>query len=252
VIQERASQSLARGNYDAARIGFERTLEHNPADPLASMGLAITLRHLGESDAAATILARLAPLGEHDGNGFAPAHLLLAQELLSGPQPEAGAVATAQAHLARIVRVDPNHPAANAMLAMIYLNTGRWDQCRDALQHCMGYVDDKGLEIARLCFAHGDRQQGRIWARRAVAFYQLRYEHNPQDEVSRLQLCRAEAAAGDGPLAADGLWNAWRQTRHEAFRAELLQMYQALEASGEMLGKYADRESRERQLRAPG
>jgi thioredoxin-like negative regulator of GroEL len=247
-VEERASASLDHGQYDAARIGFERTLQQNPGDLLATFGLAITLRHLGEPEAAATLLARLAPLGDNNEVGFMPAHLLLAQELLAGPAPSHEAVKSAEAHLDRIVKTDPNQPTANALLAMIYLQSDRWGQCRDALQHCMGYVDDKGVEIAKLCFAHGERQLGRKWAQRAAAHYQLRCDRNPQDDVARLQLSRAQVAAGDGPQAAELLWSSWKQTHQEMFRVELTHLYDAVRTSNQAVEKYTDLDQRLQEL----
>jgi len=81
-----ATRALAARRYEEASLAFERLLETDrKSDPSHIFGLASSLQGLGQGEEAAALLAGIAPL---NAPGYVPAHLVLAQSILGGAQPE--------------------------------------------------------------------------------------------------------------------------------------------------------------------
>jgi thioredoxin-like negative regulator of GroEL len=117
-----ADAALAADDFRTARVCYERLLQSSPRDEALLFGLARSLKGLGQITESAQLLNRLAPL--QSPGGYAPAHLVLAQQLLFGPH-DAASLATAEAHLRRVLGSDPTNPDARSLLASLYANTGR-------------------------------------------------------------------------------------------------------------------------------
>lgn len=120
--RQAADAALAAEDFRTARVCYERLLQSSPKDEAIVFGLARSLKGLGQTAESFEILQRLAPL--KGPSGYAPAHLLLAQQILFGPH-DAESIATAEAHLHRVLESDPTNPDARSLLTSLYANTGR-------------------------------------------------------------------------------------------------------------------------------
>ena len=112
--QEAAATSAAQ-DFKTARVCYERLLQSDGNNPVLLFGLATSLEGLGQGQEAMQIIRRLAP---PDASGYAPAHLLLAERLLSNsPTPEA--IALAEKHLHRALEADPTNAEAQTVLSTV-------------------------------------------------------------------------------------------------------------------------------------
>jgi cytochrome c-type biogenesis protein CcmH/NrfG len=119
-----AGSAMASGDFRTARVCYERLLQHSPADAPLLFGLARSLQGLDQNAEAMQLLGRLAPI---DGPGYAPAHVLLAEQILSASTDDKS-VRLAEDHLRRALQLDPANSDARSLLARIYANTGRSPQ----------------------------------------------------------------------------------------------------------------------------
>ena len=119
-----ADAAIASGDFRTARVCYERLLQRSPTDARLLFGLARSLQGLDQKAEAAQIVNRLAPL---EGGGLAPAHVLLAQQLLDASTDDKS-VKLAELHLRRALQIDPANADARELLTRIYANTGRSSQ----------------------------------------------------------------------------------------------------------------------------
>ncbi|MCX6903464.1 MAG: hypothetical protein NTW03_08305, partial [Verrucomicrobia bacterium] len=94
-----ADQALAEADYGTARVACERVLqEQNTPASSVMFKLALALRGLGQANEASALVTSLAPL---TGQGYPPAHLLLARSILA-TSSDPSALRTAEVHLNRV------------------------------------------------------------------------------------------------------------------------------------------------------
>jgi hypothetical protein len=117
-----ADAALAGQDFRTARVCYERLLQSNPHDNALLFGLARSLNGLGQAVESSQILQRIAPL--QGPPGYAPAHVMMAEQLLFGPH-DPKSLAAAEAHLRRALASDPANANARSLLASLYANTGR-------------------------------------------------------------------------------------------------------------------------------
>lgn len=116
-----AETSLNSGDFRTSRVCYERLLQTSPTDKALLLGLGRSLLGLGQTTEAMELLERLAPA---DAAGYAPAHVLLAEQILHA-STDPKALQLAETHLKRAIEADPRDPAAHDLLARLYANTGR-------------------------------------------------------------------------------------------------------------------------------
>ena len=110
--QQNAQAALESGDFETARICYERLLQHSPNDPALLFGLAKTLLQLGHPADAIHIIQRLAPA---DAAGYAPAQVIVAEQILTGANDPAS-LQLAQKHVERALESDPNNGQALLLL----------------------------------------------------------------------------------------------------------------------------------------
>jgi tetratricopeptide (TPR) repeat protein len=110
-----AVAASASHDFKTARVCYERLLQTDGDNPVLLFGLATSLEGLGQGQEALQIIQRLAP---PDAAGYAPAHLLLAERLLSN-SPTPDAIALAEKHLHRALEADPDNAEAQTVLSTV-------------------------------------------------------------------------------------------------------------------------------------
>lgn len=215
--------ALAKRDFKAARICYEGLLQRDPDNPAFQLGLAFSLAGLGENREAMILINRLAP---ENGAGFPPAHVFVAQQLLtgSGSSPSEAAIRSAETHLLRVVQAQPNNARAHALLAAIYSRVGRWEQVKEHLAQGGSGVDELGLLAAQSFAAQGDAGEAEVWARRAAKFYRNRMLANPRDYASALKLAQSLGMTHEFAPAIELLETAWKDTKDPVFPKALAEL----------------------------
>lgn len=218
---QHGSMALGDRDFKTARICYEGLLNREPDNPAYQFGLALSLAGLGENAEAMILINRLAP---ENGQGFAPAHVFVAEQLLTSPSAGDAARRSAETHLLRVVQVQPNNAKAHALLAAIYAKAGRWEQVKEHLAQGGPGVDEMGLLAAESFAAQGDAAEAEAWARRAIRFYRDRVLANPRDYASCLKLAQAQGMVREYAAAIELLETAWKDSKDPVFPKALAEL----------------------------
>jgi tetratricopeptide (TPR) repeat protein len=176
-IVERA---LERKDFDTARIGCQRLLSIG-AEPRAKWLFSLGLAYAGggRDRDASTLFSSLAPI---EKPGYLPAHIFLAQALMSRTNLTLEDVQTAEKHLVHALSLDPKYLGANELLAQVYIRTGQWELACQRLTEVVPKYPEVGLLLAAVLKERGDLAGARSWADRAARF------HREKVEASKLEL----------------------------------------------------------------
>lgn len=191
-----ANNALAAGDFDAARVAYERllTLSTNESESYV-FGLAKSLRGLGQEQEAMTLIKRLAPL---DTPGFVPAHFYLATNYIGNVErgessDPVAAMNMAMAHLGTVIALDPDNVEAHIWMGQLCM---RMQKIREAKDHFIKAITSKNeltptlertikklpLTLARICLTLDDPTSARNWAERAMNYYRGMADSNPSIE----------------------------------------------------------------------
>ena len=219
---QHATIALSQRDFTTARLCYSGLLQRDPDNPAYQLGLAISLAGLDQTSAAMVLMNRLAP---DNADGYPPAHLFLAEQLLTGSSPTPQATRAAESHLLRVTQAQPMNIKAHALLAAIYAQSGRWEQVKEHLALGGPAVDELGLIAAESFAAQGDRSESDAWAKRAARFFRSRVLSNPQDYEARLKLAQALVFQRDFALALEILEGGWDASKQIVFRRSIAQVY---------------------------
>jgi len=111
-----AEQAMQSGDFETARVCYERLLQTHDGDPAFLFGLARALENLGQRAEAGQLIQLLAPV---DRPGYVPAQLVLSERLLYSPVHSAKSFDLAEQHLRRVLEADPNNLEALTMMAAL-------------------------------------------------------------------------------------------------------------------------------------
>jgi tetratricopeptide (TPR) repeat protein len=117
--QQDAQAAMESGDFETARVCYERLLQHSPTDPALLFGLAKTLLQLGHPADAIHLIQRLAPT---DAAGYAPAQVVIAEQILSNDS-DPNSLQLAQKHVERALESDPNNGQALLLLNRLSAKT---------------------------------------------------------------------------------------------------------------------------------
>jgi tetratricopeptide (TPR) repeat protein len=188
----RARQAFAENRFEEARICFER-LGQKDDSPEIRMGLALSLHHLGKNDRAAALLEQLAPV---DGEGFAPAHIWLAAQLLKNAGATAEDLGRAELHLRRALHTQPDSIEAHALLGQTLLRTSRFLLAVEHLQIAVSRHPEFGIVLAQIYLNSGNKEKGLQSAREAAARDRQLVLNEPADHLARLRWAEAARLLG--------------------------------------------------------
>ena len=217
---EAARKALTAQDYETARIACRRLVETDAeAKPQPLFDLALALAGLGRDAEASALLGTLAPL---DKNGFLPAHLFLARNLLARTNPTPQLILTAERHLKHVLSLDPKSADANAMLGRLYMEMRQWDQANKHLLEVVTARPETALLLAMVCKAQGDDTNMKPWAERAEKFFRKRMQEANKD-VPTDRMSRSDALALLGNYT-EALWvleKGWKETGNPLYQAPM-------------------------------
>ena len=111
--RQQADESFDAGDYKTALVCYARVSQARPTDLAAAFSLFQCMEAAGQADAAKSLLARLAPVGQA---GYPPAQVLFARRLLvKDTSPAAGELALS--HLHRAVESGSDDPSLSGLMA---------------------------------------------------------------------------------------------------------------------------------------
>ena len=180
---QNATLALINKEYGNARLCYAGLLQREPDNPKYQFGLALSLFGLGDNSAALILTRRLAPEGE---GGYGPAHVFVAERLVTDAKSTDEELRSAERHLLNALATDPNDRRANALIAALYARTANWQGFKAHVARAGDAVDEIGLLVAQQLLADGDAVEAEGWVRRAVQFHRNRAGANEKDYASRL------------------------------------------------------------------
>ena len=218
---QRAAIAMNEQKYGVARLCYSGLLQQEPDNQQYQFGLALSLFGLGDNSAALILTRRLAP---DSSDGYPPAHVFVAEQLLAENDPTADQLRMAEWHLLRAQQADPTNRRSNALLAAIYARTNRWEDLKKHLPLAGGGVDEIGLLVAQSYAARGDAPEAEVWAKRAATFFRNRCLADPTDRMSRMKWAEASLMLREFDTALESLDSGWRDFHDPAFKKAAAQV----------------------------
>jgi tetratricopeptide (TPR) repeat protein len=221
--QEQAKNAFKAKDYAAAMTCYERLAPHSAEQPANLYGMAQTAEALGQLDRASLLMAELAPLDEQ---GYAPAHLWRAAQLLRSPKMSAQARTAAEAHLLHALEGEPeDRENAHALLGELYLAGGQLDQAEPHLLKAVKTKPHLRLRLAVLYALKGNKERARSEAQLAINFYRARSQVDVGNHQARIRWADATAFIEDFPAAVAILEEGLTLTREALYRQALASVY---------------------------
>ena len=199
-------QALAEGDARRAQVAYQSLLRlSRRIEPEYLYKLADAYSRQRRRAETVAILASLAPLNKP---GYWPAHLLLAQALLSASEQSPEAMRLAEAHLQRLLAVQPQNPDAHLLLGQLNANRNQWEDARKHLTVVVSSRPEASLTLALAQRGLGDEGAARVWADRAAKHFEAKVRTAPaKTNTTPLRLNWADALIllGDYPGAVEVL-----------------------------------------------
>jgi len=211
-----AEKALDAKDFETARVASQRLLALG-VEPRRKhlFDLARSLGGLGRDKEAVTLLGNIAPL---DKPGYLPAHLFVAQTLLSKTNVTLREMETAAQHLKQVITLDPASLVANELLGRIYVRLGQWELAEKYLSAVVSPRPETALLLAAVLKAEGDAMGARSWAERAAKFHREKVEASKLDDPpNRLAWADAMAMLEDYSSAFVILETGWRQFENKVY-----------------------------------
>lgn len=217
-----ADRALAERDYGTARVACERVLqEQNTPASSAMFKLGLALRGLGQVNEASALVSSLAPL---TGQGYPPAHLLLARSIMA-TSSDPSALRTAEIHLNRVLGAEPENAEALIMLGQIYSKMQRWELAKTYYQRAANTSPGVALQLAGIAQLRGQEEEMKTWAERAARYFEGQTKAKPRDVVSRLSMAEAIIMLGQYTNALTVLDVGINSIGHGAFRELASRVY---------------------------
>ncbi len=182
-----AVNAYARGNFDSARVYYERLVSLDGGKQKSQFDLALSLVGLDEVERAEAIMRDLASF---DANGFGRAHLWVAHRMLMDSKtyqsPEK--LDAAYTHLTRAQQALPDSPEVNLRMSQFLVAVNRNDEAVSFLVHACKFERKLNFELAMLLGSLGREEEGKEALRRANNHYRLAVRRDPMNKDARLRL----------------------------------------------------------------
>jgi tetratricopeptide (TPR) repeat protein len=211
-----ADRALAGKDFETARVASQRLLALGREPRRKHLfDLALALGGLGRDKDAVALIGTIAP---RDRPGFLPAHLFIAQTLLTKTNVTLAEINEAEQHLKHVVARDPQSLEANDLLGRIYIRLGKWEQAEKHLSEIVSVKPEVSLLLAAALRAQGDALGARSYAERAAKFHREKVEAAKVDlPANRLAWADATAMLEDYRTAFTILEGGWKQYENKAY-----------------------------------
>jgi tetratricopeptide (TPR) repeat protein len=220
---EQARNAFQAKDYAGALTYYERLAPRGGERPAVLYGLALTADALGQSERASLLMAELAPA---DGQGYGPAHLWRAGQLLRSPRLSALDRQAAESHLLHALDGEPeDREAAHALLGELYLAGGQLDQAEPHLLKAVKAKPHLRLRLAVLYALKGNKERARSEAQLAVTFYRARSQVEVGNHQARIRWADATTFLEDFPAAVAILEEGLTATHEPLYRQALAAVY---------------------------
>jgi tetratricopeptide (TPR) repeat protein len=217
--------AAARKEYDRALTCFERLAPESADSPELLFQLALTAERVGQTDRAVGLMSELAP---HTRQGYSPAHLWWARQLLLMAQQSDKSKAAAEIHLVRALDGELDDPTeAHGLLGQLYAERGRLDDAEFHLNKAVKVRPYLRLWLARLYAKRKDVARARQEAQLAVNFYRGRAKNELNNHEARLTWADALTFLEDFLDAVAVLEEGLSATRLPIYRTALARVYLA-------------------------
>lgn len=177
--------ALREGNAERARIAYERLCQSYPDRSSYLFGLALALKQSNQPERTAILIAKLAP---SDRQGFPPAHLYLANQLLQKQSVDRNDISLAETHLLRVIQGEPKNASANAILGQLYYRTGRLSLAEQHLRTAEQGQPEVLLLLVRLYHQQKRKLNLESAGNRAIDYFQEQLKKDPDHIPTRLAL----------------------------------------------------------------
>lgn len=211
-----AATALAARDFETARVATQRLLGMGVEPRQRHLfDLALALGGLGRGKEAISLLGNIAPT---DKPGYLPAHLFVAQTLLTKTNVTSQEIGMAERHLKHVIALDPKSLGANELLGRLYVRLGRWELAEKHLSEVVSVKPEISLLLAAVYRAQGDSLATRSWAERAAKYHRDKVEASKLDLLAdRMAWADAMAMVEDYPAAFLILETGWRQFDNRAY-----------------------------------
>ena len=155
-----ALNSMDSGDFKTASVCYARLLQADPSNRELAFNLAQTLAAIGQPEGAHSLMVRLASM--NDG-GYLPAHLWLARQALSDPEPSQVSLSVADQQIAVAIRSAPEDPDVNACAALLYAREENWDAVAAAVSKTGDRLATLADQLYRIAMTQGNIAQAAKW-----------------------------------------------------------------------------------------
>jgi tetratricopeptide (TPR) repeat protein len=231
---ERLEWAVRNGDTEEAILCAERLINDTRGNTFYRFAYASLLAEKGDKVRALATMNELAPWnasespkasGTPKASGYGPAHLWLAQLLLSQKDHSPAQMQEIEARLLQATTDETSTKAAQALLIRFYCGTG-------SLERAEGQISAGGTEIAgaelnlALAFAaKGDRERAGKHATAARNHFSALCAKQPDLAEARLEWAQAVTLLGDFNGAIAILDEGYRKTNGQGYRTNLARMF---------------------------
>lgn len=185
-----AARAMNKRDFESARVAYQRLMTlRNERFGEYTFNMALALAGLERTTESASLLGMMAPLNER---GYPPAHMFLARTILVQTNMNPTLLRTAEAHLLRVVAVEPNNLDAHEMLGRIYIELGLLEPAKKHLAEVVPARGEIALLLASVLRSQGDEAGARGWADRAASYLATRLAQTKTDDA-KARLAWADA-----------------------------------------------------------
>jgi tetratricopeptide (TPR) repeat protein len=216
-----ADRALAANDYPLALTCAQRLAVLDPEQPENIMRLAMAMERMGQGTQATVRVHAIAP---ETVTGYAPAHVWLARQLMKEPLTEQSR-GSIERHLLRALAKQPLMPEANALLAQVYVKTGRAKLAEPYLLHAIDSRPELRIELARVYRSLGRKGEADFHAGVALKFFRQKTQAEVDNEYARLRWSEAAVQLRDFPQAVNALEEGLLLSQSTVIRRALAQVF---------------------------
>jgi tetratricopeptide (TPR) repeat protein len=235
---DRLDWAVRNGDTDEAILCAERLINDSRGNAFYRFAYASLLAEKGDKVRALATMNELAPLNASESlngsespgaSGYGPAHLWLAQLLLSQKNPSPAQLKEIEARLKVATKGEPStKAAAQALLIRFYCGTGNPERAEGQIGVTGTETAGAQLNLAVAFAVKGDRERAVKHATAARDYFSAFCAKHPDLAEARLEWAQAVTLLGDFNGAIAILDEGYRKTNGQGYRTNLARMFYAL------------------------